>query len=323
MQRRVFNSATIEVANNRDISGRATSDEMNTSLRTGKNKLWRIARSTFLGSLMVAGLLVALAPLSARADNDKEIRAEITALKAQVADLQNQVNTLQSQLAHAKNVLALDPFVRVDPNPEIDVIGPNIIFSGVNIHIVSGSGVTNDNGNPRGLGNLIIGYDESPDSMEGGSPLNSGDRGGSHNLVIGPFNRFTQAAFGGLVAGEFNTIQSLGASVTGGANNTASGSWASVSGGLGNTASGGFASASGQGNTASGFEATVNGGLGNTASGFCASVSGGRFNIASGDGSSALGGIGNTAGGMDTVVIGGQNVTANNNNLIAPQPPFP
>jgi hypothetical protein len=334
MQRRVFNSATIEVANNRDISGRATADEMNTSLRTGKSKLRRIARSTFLGSLMVAGFLVALAPLSARADNDedarhgrgdndREIRAEITALKTQVADLQNQVNTLQSQLAHAKNVLALDPFVRVDPNPEIGVIGPNIIFSGVNIHIVSGSGVTNDNGNPRGLGNLIIGYDESPDSTEGGSPLNSGDRGGSHNLVIGPFNRFTQAAFGGLVAGEFNTIQSLGASVTGGANNTASGFGASVSGGLGNTASGGFASVSGQGNTASGFEATVSGGLGNTASGGFASVSGGRFNIASGDASSALGGIGNTAGGMDTVVIGGRNVTANNNNLIAPQPPFP
>jgi hypothetical protein len=50
----------------------------------------------------------------------------------------------------------------------------------------SGSGSTNDNGTPTGLGNLIIGYDEDPktyvDSSPFGnlplSPLNPGDRGG-------------------------------------------------------------------------------------------------------------------------------------------------
>src|SRR5205823_4276431 len=104
-------------------------------------------------------------------------------------------------------------------DPEIGVIGPNITFKGANIHIVSGSGRTDDNGNPTGLGNLIIGYDEDPknsltgDSSDGipinaapgvPSPLSPGDRGGSHNLVIGGGNRFTQAAFGGFVAGERN-----------------------------------------------------------------------------------------------------------------------
>jgi hypothetical protein len=64
--------------------------------------------------------------------------------------------------------------VSVDPNSEDGVNGPNIIFKGANIHIV-GSGTTNDNGNPTGLGNLIIGYDEDPTSV-GGNPLAAGDR---------------------------------------------------------------------------------------------------------------------------------------------------
>ena len=160
------------------------------------------------------------------------LQDQVNALETANTNLQNEINslqasntTLQNQLAHAKNVLALDPFVSVDPNPEIGVIGPNIIFSGANIHIVSGSGATDDNGNPTGLGNLIIGYDEDPESLSGSDAAYAarwslsaqpGDRGGSHNLVIGRGNRFTQAAFGGLVAGELNTISNVGASVSGG-----------------------------------------------------------------------------------------------------------
>jgi hypothetical protein len=395
MQEKELNR-TIGVVNNRDMSGRATADEINRGLRTRKERsFWRIACSTFLGSLTLAGLLVAVAPLPVRADNDEEsrhgredndrgIRAEITALQAQVASLQStvsalqdQVNSLQTsntalqnQLAHAKNVLALDPFVSVDPNPEIGVIGPNIVFSGANIHIVSGSGATDDNGNPTGLGNLIIGYDEDPnlpltgDSSLGlptimqtsgsPSPLSPGDRGGSHNLVIGGGNRFTQAAFGGFVAGERNTIKNFGASVAGGFSNFASGLFGSVSGGIRNSASGDFTSVSGGGlnnasgidasvsggfenfasgaaasvsggilNTASGGFTSVSGGTSNTASGGGASISGGFENLASGGGAILMGGAGNTAGGQNTVVIGGQNVTDNNNNSIAPQPPFP
>jgi hypothetical protein len=207
MKERELNRVTIGVANTTDMSGRATADEMNRSLRTGKQRsFWRITSLTFLGSLTVAGLLVVVAPLPARADNDEDsrhgredndkgIRAEIAALKAQVADLQNQVNslqtsntTLQTQLAavQSNHALLLGPFVNVDPNPEIGVIGPNIVFSGANIHIVSGSGATNDNFSATGLGNLIIGYNEDPqfyfDESPGDdlplSPLNPGDRGG-------------------------------------------------------------------------------------------------------------------------------------------------
>jgi hypothetical protein len=278
--------------------------------------------------------------MPARADDDERgghketeaLEAKVASLQAAVSALQDQVTTLQTQLAavQSNHALLLGPFVSVDPNPEIGVVGPHITFTGANIHIVSGSGMTNDNGNPRGLGNLIIGYDEDPviflppGTTGGIIPLRPGDRGGSHNLVIGRANKFTQAAFGGIVAGELNTISNEAASVTGGFENTASGNQASVSGGGINTASGYRASVSGGGvNTASGGAASVSGGQSNTASGAAASVSGGTGNTASVFGATVSGGGGNTAGGIGTVVIGGQNVTDNKDDSIAPQPPFP
>jgi hypothetical protein len=57
-------------------------------------------------------------------------------------------------------------------------------------------------------------------------------------LVIGKLNSFTQAAFGGLVAGEGNTISNEGISISGGINGIASGLYSSISGGAANTASG-------------------------------------------------------------------------------------
>jgi hypothetical protein len=137
-----------------------------------KRSFWRIASLTLLGSLTVAGLLVALEPMSAVAGEGergapKEIEAleaKVESLQATVSALQGQVTSLQTQLAavQSNHALALGPFVSVDLNPEIGVKGPNITFTGANIHIVSGSGSTDDNGTPRGLGNLIIGYDEDP-----------------------------------------------------------------------------------------------------------------------------------------------------------------
>jgi hypothetical protein len=91
------------------------------------------------------------------------LQSALSTLQSQVEGLQATNTALQTQLAavQSNRALLLGPFVSVDPNPEIGVIGPNIIFSGANIHIVSGSGGTDDNGNRTGLGNLIIGYNES------------------------------------------------------------------------------------------------------------------------------------------------------------------
>jgi hypothetical protein len=147
-------------------------------------------------------------------------------------------------------------------------IGSNteLTFTGVNVHIVSGSGSEYDDtfsssGTPipgksfLGLGNLIIGY----------NPLgsNNGDvRTGSHNLIVGEGNSYS--SYGGIVGGNQNTISGPDDSILSGQLNIASGSFTSVSGGAGNTASGAGASVSGGArNTASGFAASVSGGAGN------------------------------------------------------------
>ena len=175
----------------------------------------------------------------------QSVLAQVSSLQTSNTTLQSEVAALQHELTAARPVLALAPYVSIDRNPEIGVIGPNIVFSGANIHIVSGSGATDDNLSKgeslTGLGNLIIGYDEDPADPAlrfGGTPLGPGDRGGSHNLVIGRGHTFTKAAFGGLVVGEVNKISDSEASILGGGNNTASGVAASVLGGVSNTASG-------------------------------------------------------------------------------------
>jgi hypothetical protein len=355
MQAAMLNRATTRVADRTEVIGRVTTGSVKHGFCAKKQSdLSRIC------VLAIFGSVVLLAPVPARAQAPPSIPAEIAALQKQVAALQTQVSaqqaqitSLQNQLTAAKPVLALAPFVSVDSGAENGVAGPNIKFTGANIHILSGSGATDDNlshgGTLTGLGNLIIGYDEPQNGF-----FRPGSRSGSHNLVIGRFNSFTSLAFGGLVAGEINTISAEAASVSGGILNSASGAGASVSGGQQNTASGVFASVSGgtqntasaneasvsggllntasghwssvsggEENTASGFLASVSGGHFNTASGVEASVSGGDENTASGLETSVIGGVGNTARGFDASVIGGVNNTANTNSSIRPQPPFP
>jgi hypothetical protein len=143
--------------------------------------------------------------------------------------------------------------------------GNDVIFEGCNVHVRSGAGATDAPVN--GLGNLIVGYNES----SSGPPEN---RTGSHNLVVGPWH--TYSSYGGFVAGRNNAVTGPSASVSGGFTNTASSDFASVSGGISNTASGDFASVSGgSANTATGSRASVSGGSANTATGSRASVSGG------------------------------------------------
>ena len=297
----VLNRATVRVADTRDVSGRVTAKSINNGSRAErKSSVWRAFGLTIFCSVVSVGVLASLTPVSAFADPGG-IPAEIAQLKAQVAALQSQVEALQDQLAavQSNNALALGPYVSVVMGLVDGVNGPHIYFTGTNIHIVSGHTTTADT--VTGLGNLIIGYDEASPS------LGPGDRGGSHNLVIGRFNRFTKAAFGGIAAGERNTISNEAASVSGGENNTASGLAASVSGGVSNTASREGASVSGgNSNMASGEACSVSGGASNIASGHDASVSGGNSNMAGGEeGSSVSGGLGNTASGIRASVSGG------------------
>lgn len=148
-------------------------------------------------------------------------RAHVDALEARIALLESKIAALENLLANVTRE------------------GNEVIFSGVNVHIVNGTGATY--GVPNAVGNLIVGYNEVRGDGD--------DRSGSHNVVIGMENNYS--SYGGLVAGEQNTISGQCASVSGGEGNTASGNRASVAGGYFNTASGGgSAVAGGYNNTA-------------------------------------------------------------------------
>jgi hypothetical protein len=141
---------------------------------------------------------------------------------------------------------------------------PTILVSGANVQIVAKAKTEEGKENETtGVGNLIVGNDESVRKQTG-----------SNNLVLGNEQEYT--SFGGFLAGFSNTASNEWATVSGGAHNTASGLLASISGGEDNAAS----------NTA----ASVSGGTKNTGSGLRASVSGGQENKAEGTSSSVLGG---------------------------------
>ena len=131
----------------------------------------------------------------------------------------------------------------------LSVSGTDLTITGVNVHIVSGSGSTSDgtedaDGNPvpgkplSGRGNLIIGYNAT------GNDQGAGDvRTGSHNLILGGKNSYS--SYGGLVVGYDNVISGRCASVSGGSQNKAIAGSSTVSGGANNKASGNGSAVSG------------------------------------------------------------------------------
>jgi hypothetical protein len=118
--------------------------------------------------------------------------------------------------------------------------GNEVTITGANLHIVNGLGSTDCTNEqeepipdcPNGLGNLIVGYNESRTPITNEEDI----RTGSHNVVVGSHHNFSR--FGGLVVGNTNTISGDFAVVSGGQSNTASGHGSVVSGGTENTASG-------------------------------------------------------------------------------------
>lgn len=197
-------------------------------------------------------------------------------LEDRVAELEASVSALQALLAEVTR--------SVDPDTGADTL----IFSGINIQLVNGTGVTGPAYTnpdpaelPNGAGNLIIGYNE---------PRNNGTdrRSGSHMLILGDRNNYT--SYGGIIAGRFN--QTIGP-------------YSAVNGGYGNVAEGFFSTVVGEGNWAGGNYSSVSGGAYNTAEGHNSSVSGGYDNRAIGEESSVTGGYQNIASGWRSSVSGG------------------
>ena len=164
------------------------------------------------------------------------------ALQQAVTSLQNQVNDINNVKLpnYALNAKLMELSTKVDNNvvPDLKkyvsintadmngVTGPHIVIEGANLHVRSGSGASDDAGTLKGLGNLIIGYNEA----------STGVRTGSHNLVGGKGNAFP--SYGGLVFGLNNMVSAPFSAVVSGDTNTASGVNAAVFGGNGNTAGG-------------------------------------------------------------------------------------
>ena len=204
----------------------------------------------------LAALATLVVPCCAQASTPSlaSLAKVVAALKSVTVKQHKEIVALNKRLAAAQPVLALAPYVQLDKYAQNGVKGPNIIFSGANVHVVSGSGKSDDNGTLRGLGNLIVGYD---------APLSGGpttSRSGSNNLIVGDWQAFP--SYGGFVAGNGNQIAAPYASVSGGEGNTAGAEFSSVSGGTSNSTTYYFASVSGgQNNQASGDATSISGGL--------------------------------------------------------------
>src|SRR5690606_32761818 len=126
--------------------------------------------------------------------------------------------------------------------------GDTLRFEAMNLQLVNGLSRTNA---VNGLGNLIVGYNESP-----------GPQSGPHVVAIGPRHAFTGG--GGLLAGTGNALRADYAAVLGGRGNDVTGDEAVIVGGWNNTAAGVTAAVlGGYANAASAGQATVSGGVDN------------------------------------------------------------
>ena len=176
-----------------------------------------------------------------------------------------------------------------------------IRITAANLQIINGLGTTQTT---NGVGNLIVGYQENRTSSDW-NPENN--RTGSHNIVVGKKNNYSR--FGGIVAGELNTISGNYSSVSGGTKNTAGNSYSSVSGGASNEAAGNYSSVSGgTKNFAGNFYSSVSGGSSNEALGSHSSISGGRYCTTMGEWTSVNGGYENEPSGPYSTVSGGNSV---------------
>jgi hypothetical protein len=116
--------------------------------------------------------------------------------------------------------------------------GDDLVFSGLNLQLVNGSGETITS---NGLGNLVLGYNET---------IPSGiTRSGSHNVVVGPEHGYSGNAgivqgksnvigldFSAVLSSEFSQATKSLSVIVGASNSSASGRNSSVFGGHGNVA---------------------------------------------------------------------------------------
>jgi len=170
-----------------------------------------------------------------------QLTADLATANNTIASHNNRITNIESN-----TVLALDGYLMLSTNNGYDTAE----FTDINVQINNNSGSTD--GAINGLGNLIIGYNETSASApsfcsdpqfthpttcsSNGQIWDNNVRRGSHNLILGASNSYDDYA--GIVSGYNNIINNGYASVLGGSSNKATGNYSSVSGGHLNDAQG-------------------------------------------------------------------------------------
>lgn len=220
---------------------------------------------------------------------------DITALQTQVADQQDDITALQTLLAGVTR--------GVDENTGADTI----MFSGMNLQVVNGTGVTD--GTYNYTGNIIVGYNElRPSGLESEDSPDLTHRRGSHNLVIGDQHEYGYTS--GLVVGLGNSLEDDLSAIVGGTENYTIGYGSVVLGGSNNLAVGDYSAVvGGTHNITNGESNFVAGGTTNgTSINANAAVVGGEGNAAEGESSFVAGAQDNTAGNANKAIVGGVDI---------------
>lgn len=162
------------------------------------------------------------------------LESTVVSQQSTITVQQGEINQLEADLAAVENnsVLALDGKLKLTTLNGYDTAE----FTGVNVQVNDGSGDTH--GSVNGLGNLIVGYNESPSNVpnlskesfcsatdffdqvacEGsGAMWSSYINTGSHNLIIGAGNSYT--SYGSLIHGFGNVSKRTNSATIGGENN--------------------------------------------------------------------------------------------------------
>lgn len=211
-------------------------------------------------------------------DDDMSLPSILEQLAELLVAQQEQIASLEEQLLGQEQAIAsLAPLLSLVDVAERSSFGQDTWnLSGLNVRLDNGAGTTY--GASNGLGNLILGYNES----EGGHRDAEGNfmddevRVGSHNLVVGAGH--TYGSNGSLLGGYNNSLFGQGSAILSGQASLATGTWSAILGGLDNRATATNTCISGgHSNTASGDRASVSGGLLNISSGIATSILGGQY----------------------------------------------
>ncbi|MBI4603279.1 MAG: hypothetical protein HY721_15100 [Planctomycetes bacterium] len=144
------------------------------------------------------------------------------------------------------------------------VPGRTVLFTGVNVQIVTGLGRTETT---NGVGNLIVGYQEFRGQAEG-PPTEEGvnTRTGSHNIVVGARHNYSSSS--GLLVGAESSLIGPGCAILGGHGSRVLGSHSVIVGGAGSCTHGsGSVIVAGENNTTNGGASAIIGGVGNRTTG--------------------------------------------------------